>query len=283
MQSNLDKFHEDGFLVLHDVLSEKVLIELDQTINDLVKNHKLADHDTYLRESNLMECDPRFWQLLDVNPVFGYVKHLLCENPRLMTSELLIRQPNDDDPVAWHDDGPAYPSYRSLAIPAPLMQLKVGYFLTDCLEEGMGNLTVDSYGSHKRKDSPEINFENLPIMKQVCLGRGDAVLFHNALWHRVVDNPKRVERKNIYIGYCLPWMAPMDRSASSDILRASMPKEKQQILLDFEQPSQNYELRTKVFRDGLKGGATAVLFNYINLAKRRLRKIKRNLLGENLW
>ena len=52
MQSNLDKFHEDGFLVLHDVLSEKVLIELDQTINDLVKNHKLADHDTYLRESN---------------------------------------------------------------------------------------------------------------------------------------------------------------------------------------------------------------------------------------
>ena len=60
-----------------------------------------------------MECDPRFWQLLDVNPVFGYVKHLLCENPRLMTSELLIRQPNDDDPVAWHDDGPAYPSYRS--------------------------------------------------------------------------------------------------------------------------------------------------------------------------
>ena len=75
----------------------------------------------------------------------------------------------------------------------------------------------------------------------------------------------------------------MDRSASSDILRASMPKEKQQILLDFEQPSQNYELRTKVFRDGLKGGATAVLFNYINLAKRRLRKIKRNLLGENLW
>ena len=58
------------------------------------------------------------------------------ENPRLMTSELLIRQPNDDDPVAWHDDGqPSF--YRPLAIPAPLMQLKVGYFLTDCLEEGM--------------------------------------------------------------------------------------------------------------------------------------------------
>lgn len=278
----LESFDEQGFMVIESVLNDVELSRIEDCIDGFVDGHKIADHDSYLRESNLMEKDPGFWPLINNEPIFGCVKKLLCEKPRLMTSELLIRQADDDDPVAWHDDGPGSPSYREIATPPPLMQLKVGYFLSDCHEEDMGNLAVVP-GSHKFDKPPEQGYNFIDGMQQVLLKKGDVIIFHNALWHRVMENKKGVVRKNIYIAYCLPWMAPMDRSASSDFLRSALPQDKLDVLLDFDEPSRNYELKEKVFREGLKGGFKATVKNYSIMFKRRLKKLKRNLIGENLW
>lgn len=275
-------FEERGFMIIKEALVGADLNRIEKCIKDFVAKHKIADHDSYLRESNIMEKDPGFWPLINNEPIFGCVKKILCDKPRLMTSELLIRQAHDDDPVSWHDDGPASPSYRELATPPPLMQLKVGYFLSDCHEENMGNLAVVP-GSHKFKNSPLANLDHIDGMQQVLLNKGDVIIFHNALWHRVMENTKGVIRKNIYIAYCLPWMAPMDRSSSSDFLRSSLPEDKLEVLLDFDEPSRNYELKEKIFREGLKGGLKATIKNYAIMFKRRMKKLKRNLIGENLW
>ena len=195
---------------------------------------------------------------------------------------MLIRQPKDDDPVKWHEDGPAFPTYRSLGKPCPLMQIKIGLFLTDCEKENMGNLAIVP-GSHLEESPPPMTFEKLDGMEQVLISKGDVILFHNALWHRVMDNLYDIRRENIYLAFCLPWMAPMDRSSSSDFLRSALPPDKRKLLLDFEKPGENYELRKKVFRSGLKSGLLAQIKNFGIMIKRRLRKMKHNFLGENVW
>ena len=104
-----------------------------------------------------------------------------------------------------NDDG-----YRRLGSPIPLLQLKVGYYLTDMTEEGQGNLCLIP-GSHKSTTDPDPEvLKRKDLFQgaiQVCAPAGTAVLFHNALWHSGGPWSKPDgERVILYYAYEHPWM-----------------------------------------------------------------------------
>ncbi len=280
------EFKEQGFTIVRNALSQRELADLEDAALNVVKDHPSASGEDYLREGNIMERDPGFWFLMDHPKTYPLITQLLSPHSRIMSAELIRRTgQGQDDPVDWHDDGPACPSYRELATPAPLMQLKVGYFLEDCLDDQSGNLVVVP-GSHLFPEGPPDDLPHglqHPEAVAVKLHKGDAILFHNALWHCVLQATKPKLRMNIYVGYCYAWMAPFDRSASSLYLRNALSGERRRLLGDFDEPDTNWELVRKVFRGSPELVALGLSGRLATLAKRRLKKAKRKILGENLY
>jgi hypothetical protein len=109
----------------------------------------------------------------------------------------------------WHIDGNDQ-GYRAFGWPIPLLQLKVGYYLTDMTQPGNANLTVVP-GSHKSRHVPSLpDLEaqhSWPGEEQVCAPAGSAILFHNALFHTAARyaSPSH-HRTMLYYAYEHPWM-----------------------------------------------------------------------------
>jgi ectoine hydroxylase len=111
--------------------------------------------------------------------------------------------------MGWHIDGHD-DGYRSLGWPIPLLQLKIGYYLTDMTEPGRGNLCVIP-GSHRALFDPDPEdrkrTELFPGAIQVCAPAGSAIMFHNALLHSSGPwTQTEGMRIMLYYAYEHPWM-----------------------------------------------------------------------------
>jgi len=242
IKKHIEQFKSDGFSIIENVFSSE---ECENLIKKIIKvaNQSKTYTGGYLRQSNIIELDLSFANLINHPVIMEISKELLGQHFRLMSSEALIRTKEEDDPVRWHEDGPNTPSYREVTSPPALFQLKFGIFLNDLIEDNSGNLTVIK-GSHLYKDSPfEQNISDYEDKKiQIKTTQGSLIFFHNSLWHCVSRNLKNDARYNLYYTYCYPWMAPFDRSASSVFLRSALNKDQKELLMDFETPSNNYTL-----------------------------------------
>jgi len=157
----------------------------------------------------VLDDDPLFLDMLDYPPIVPYVKRLLNPKPHHHASDIIVEYPQKGRGPGWHLDGHD-DGYRRFGFPIPLLQLKVGYYLTDMTETGRGNLCVVP-GSHKARLVPDPddlrNPELFPGAVPLCGPAGTAILFHNALWHTAGpwtrDDGCRVM---LYIAYEHPWM-----------------------------------------------------------------------------
>ena len=101
----------------------------------------------------ILDDDPLFLEMLDWPPLMPYVTGLLNTKPHHHASDLIVEHPQLGRGMGWHLDGHD-DGYRGLGWPIPLLQLKVGYYLTDMTEPGRGNLCVVP-GSHRALHPPD--------------------------------------------------------------------------------------------------------------------------------
>ena len=94
------------------------------------------------------------------------------------------------------------------------LQIKIGFWLTDVLEEKMGNLVVLP-GSHREQYVDEYD-SHQPIAGEqiVRVRKGTMTLMHSSIWHRVEHNDSESVRKNIFYAYCPAWVTSADRVLS---------------------------------------------------------------------
>jgi ectoine hydroxylase len=159
----------------------------------------------------ILDDDPLFLELLDWPALMPYVHALISTKPHHHGSDVIVEHGGDflDRQGEWHLDGHDN-GYRNLGHPIPLLQLKVGYYLSDMTEPWQGNLTVVP-GSHKARLEPtpedRARRDFFPGAVQVCAPPGTAILFHNALWHCAApyNQPDR-GRTMLYYAYEHPWM-----------------------------------------------------------------------------
>ena len=112
-------------------------------------------------------------------------------------------------PARWHIDGPDN-GFRNLRPRVPMLELKIGYFLSDMTQPDQGNLMVVP-GSHKTDFEPTAEalsgFDTFPGATQVCCPAGSCVIFHNALWHTRGPSTRADGRRiMLYYAYEHPWM-----------------------------------------------------------------------------
>lgn len=162
---------------------------------------------------HLYEREPAIEALIDHPAVLPKARALLGDYFIVQSSWCTV-QPAGGPAGGYHQDGSAVYEFRRLATPTPLVQLRVGYFLTDQSEADMGNMVMIP-GSHNiamtlpkdvRPDEAE-----LPI-HHVIRGRpGDALLFHQGVYHRAGRNLMDFDRYTMHIVYAPPWLVPSDR------------------------------------------------------------------------
>ena len=160
---------------------------------------------------NLLEDDPAFLELMLWPALQPYVHALLNPAPHYHASDAIVEDARDyrNRVGGWHRDG-ADNGYRQLGHEIPLLQLKVGYYLSDMTQPWRGNLTVVP-GSHlsRAELTPEQanRREFFPGAVQVCAPAGTAILFHNAIWHTAAPYAEGAPgRTMLYYAYEHPWM-----------------------------------------------------------------------------
>src|SRR5690606_18470022 len=160
---------------------------------------------------NILEDDPLFQELLDWPALLPYVHAFGNAEPHYCASDAIVEEPEDFSNRAdgWHIDG-SDNGYRNLGNPIPLLQLKVGYYLSDMTTPFRGNLTLVP-GSHlspailPTEDRKRRDF--FPGAVQVCAPVGSCILFHNAIWHTGAPyHSGQPGRRMLYYAYEHPWM-----------------------------------------------------------------------------
>ena len=217
----VSRFHEDGYLLLERFLDEDHVARLTATLSRAVARRREAhaagrptvgmtqvDGD-HTRIYYLLDEDPEFLDLLDFAPTLAYIHALFDEQPHFHASDAFWQEGAQDSGPGWHQDGSHF--YRDMEKPTPLLQLKIGYFLSDMTEPDQGNLMVVP-GSHRDdanapSEDQTADFGAMPGAVQVCCPPGSALMFHNALWH--TGGPSRRadgRRYLLYYAYEHRWM-----------------------------------------------------------------------------
>ena len=220
-QSEKFFFENNGYLVLDQFLDSSLTERLLETVKHVATyRRQLAENcvpHTGITHANgdntrifyILDDDPLLQQMLDYPPAMAYVKSLLNPMPHHHASDAILEYGPLDREMGWHLDGHD-DGYRGLGRPIPLLQLKVGYYLTDMTGQGQGNLCLIP-GSHRSTTDPDPeDLKRKDLFQgaiQVCAPAGTAILFHNALWHSGGPWSKPGgERVILYYAYEHPWM-----------------------------------------------------------------------------
>lgn len=237
------RFDEDGYFLVEDALeSTEVdeLIEAGDEFDARVRGNADLPGDALVRVRNIVCRHPAFLRLLDHRRILPLIVDVLGPRIQLRGSNLDVRPPQSpqehtadlgasDSFFPWHQDAPfeGWPTVNGVV---PLMEVKVGYYLTDLTERNSGALCVVR-GSHRRASETrpggalEVDPERLV---EINVRPGDALVWRTSLLHCVVPNFSDRTRKCIYLAYQHRWLRPSDYlSAPSEVLDKCNPIQRQ--------------------------------------------------------
>src|SRR5437879_5653990 len=118
----------------------------------------------------------------------------------------------------FHQDGSGVYEFRRLATPTPLVQLRIGFFLTDQTRPDMGNMAMIP-GSHNVAmplPRDEVTCaDDLPISEVITGRPGTALMFHQGVYHLGGPNAMDFDRYIMHVVYAPPWLIRSDRMKNS--------------------------------------------------------------------
>lgn len=195
-----------GLVVLEGALSAAETDELEDAVDGVIRSRPPGP----LHVLGFLGLDERFVELVDHRAAFPLVTDVLGWNIYAYHCHLDVHPPARQAPRwRWHQDGGR--QNVDLESPRPLLSLKIGYFLTDVEDVGMGPLWVLP-GSHRDDTLARPADGSLRPVGAVPLlvPRGTAVVFDRRLWHARGDNTSDVTRKALFLAYTYRWVRPRD-------------------------------------------------------------------------
>lgn len=227
-QEQLKQFDDNGYLIIRNALSLEdinALIEAGDKLIDsgCLKNRQVSsDSSRYDSFRNIISLDGAFLPLLAKNTTFPLICQLMGPRLQLHTSHLIWKHadPEGSNPdvrlPGWHRD--MSPVVRDLEHSCmPRLEIKVAYYLTDCVEPDCGQ-TIVVPGSHRWK-SLKLKAGKDPEGATIpSLQAGDALLFENRTLHAGGANLSGRTRKTIMFGYSHDWLRPDDYDKQTDEL-----------------------------------------------------------------
>ena len=203
-------FESSGYLIIPDALSPQ---EVADCLAASRRAHEPLGTGKWRQLGHLHESEPAIEALLDHPSVLPKVRALMGDYV-LIQSTWNTLQPAHTKPGGYHQDGSGVYEFRRLAVPTPLVQLRVGYYLTDQSRPGMGNMVMVP-GSHSTQTvlpkSVKPDLDDVPIREVICGAPGTALLFHQGVFHRTGANEMDFDRYTMHVVYSPPWLIPSDR------------------------------------------------------------------------
>jgi ectoine hydroxylase len=209
----------DGFVVVPGALTAT---EADTLHAATWARYRAAGEPTGITFTELpvFQYDQCFRDVIDNRAVIGRVVDLMGEDIQVMSTQHMIRFPSAAGHAGWHADGMStsdgYSGYPLAVESTSLLQLKVLYALHDLTDEGSGVTRVVP-GSHRRPNRAVQDEQGEPEGAiPVLLGKGDAVLFHQALWHSPGNVLRDEPRVTLFYAYNYLWARPYDYDSVDD-------------------------------------------------------------------
>jgi hypothetical protein len=239
-----EQLDEHGFVVLPDVLSRGEVSELVTRVDEIYARYGGQPGTGRLEVRNCLAQDLAFLRLVDHPGILPIVVDVLGPNIKIRSTHLDVRPPlppelankelgrdRPGEPEDWHTDGPLY-GYPVVGGVLPLMEIKIGFFLTDLLEAGSGTLCLVP-GTHRLDyrtlADPELRVPPEAVFK-VRVRSGAAIAFRTGVWHCVSPNLSKQARKVLYYAYTYRWVQASDYFTQSDALLATCTPVQRQLL-----------------------------------------------------
>ena len=243
-------FDTQGYLVIKNFLPVDLVSRLTVCLQNAIQDRKLGKthaafgpedpYPTGITEFNgantrmycILSDNPLFLDMMDYPPLIPYLNAFLSTRSHFHASDAIWEVERNKEHPQWHRDGVGA-GYSNFAPNIPLLQLKVGYLLSDMTEPNQGNLTLVP-GSHRSnldiQDHQKTTFDSFPGAVQFCEQSGTAVLFHNAVWH--TGGPWEQcagKRIMLYYAYEHHWMmaSPEHHSYSGTFYRNLSPERRE--------------------------------------------------------
>ncbi len=232
-------FDTTGYLVIPGALSPA---ETEACLAAAHRAHGAYPRGEWRQLGHLYESEPAIEPLIDHPAVLPKIRALLGDYFIVQSSWCTV-QPSGGKGGGYHQDGSGVSEFRRLALPTPLVQLRVGYFLTDQSNDGMGNMVMIP-GSHNaavpmpRGVSADAN--DLPIRDVICGKPGDALLFHQGVYHRFGRNEMSFDRYTMHVVYAPPWLIPSDRTQNDPAFMARTTPLRRALLGDWKRPEEPF-------------------------------------------
>lgn len=212
-ETERETFERDGFLLLPGALDPGLrdgLLAVAERADVEFRAEPGVGPYHVLNLHDLIGRDDAYLDLVDLPTAFPKVWGVLGWHIQVFHTQLIVTPPTHPDAArggyGWHQDN----NRMNLDLetsPQPRVSVKVGYFLTDLPEVGMGNLCVVP-GSHLR-GRPTVPLGEQPDgALEVTAAGGDAILFDRRLWHSASANHSTSTRVFLTVGYSHRWLRP---------------------------------------------------------------------------
>jgi len=230
-------FDVAGYLLIPGALTPE---EVDACLEASQRAHAAYPPDKWRQLGALYEREPAIEPLIDHPSVLPKARALLGDY-FIVQSSWCTMAPAGFPGGGFHQDGSGPYEFRRLALPTPLVQLRVSYFLTDQSEPDMGNLVMIP-GSHNSAlpKPPGDDLDNLPISEVICGKPGDALMFHQGVYHRGTCNARDYPRYIQHIVYAPPWLIPSDRKRNDPEFLARTTPLRRALLGEWTAPEQPF-------------------------------------------
>jgi hypothetical protein len=231
-------FETFGYLVIPDALTPE---ETEACLAAAQRLHAPYPAGEWRQLGHTYELEPAMEHLIDHPSVLNKVRALMGDY-FILQSTWCTKQPAGGAHGGYHQDGSSVYDFRRLATPTPLVQLRVGYFLTDQSQPNMGNMAMIP-GSHNAsmKLPKSVNGEHdLPISHVVCGKSGAALMFHQGVWHRTQKNEMDFDRYTMHMVYAPPWLVPSDRMENDKSFLARTTDMRRALLGEWKRPEEPF-------------------------------------------
>ena len=232
-------FESSGYLIIPGALSPR---EVQACLDAAHRAHEPLGTNQWRQIGHLYETEPAIEALIDHPSILPKVRALMGDY-FILQSTWCTLQPGNSKAGRYHQDGSGIYEFRKLAVPTPLVQLRVGYFLTDQSRPDMGNMIVIP-GSHTTQMTipkdliPEE--DDLPTREAILGKPGDALLFHQGIFHRTGANRVAQDRYIMHIVYAPPWLITSDREKNDPAFLEHTTPLRRALVGEFSQPEEPF-------------------------------------------
>jgi len=219
-KTQIEKFHEDGFLTVEGAVPKDILAEMQSVTDGLLEEARLVkisddrfdlddshtpEHPVVRRLKRPFDNWPFFNELIRKDFILDCVEPLIGPNIRANIGKVNFKTPGHGFAIEWHQDWAFYPHTND-------MGLAIGIYMDDATYDNgamialPGTHRLEAYDHHSDgyfcgamdPGKCELNFDNYAVLEGAA---GTLTLHHVRTVHASAPNNTNKERRLFIAGY----------------------------------------------------------------------------------